>query len=110
MNTPNRYESLREKKFVSCRGANVRANVEYLSSSDVPHTQPDTVGRLHGNELGPFALRAVGDLNHSLACSLLAIDPSDLIPSQIDVGSGTIGRQVSIVDSRDCRVLAKICG
>ena len=82
----------------------------YLSPSDVPHTQPDTVGRLHGNELRPFALRAVGDLNHSLACSLLAIDPRNLIPSQIDVGSGTIGRQVSIVDSRDCRALAKICG
>ena len=47
----------------------------YLSASDVPHTHTDAVARLHGNQLGPFGLRAVRHLVDTLALSLLAIDP-----------------------------------
>lgn len=79
-----------------------------LSSSDVPHSHPDTVSRLHGDELGPFGIRAVRDLDYTLACALFTIDPRKLILTQIDVGNGTIGSQVGIIDGRDFKVLAKV--
>lgn len=80
----------------------------YLSSSNVPHAKSDTVGRLHGKELGPLGLRAIGDFDNTGARALFTIDPRNLILSQIDVGSGTIRGQMSVVDGRDCGVLAKI--
>lgn len=79
-----------------------------VSSSDVPHAEPDTISGLHGDELRPLAIRAVGDLDHTFACSLLAVDPRNLILIQINVGGGTVRGQVSVVDGRDCEVLAKI--
>lgn len=80
----------------------------YLSSSNVPHTEPDTISRLHGNQLRPFGLRAVGDLDDTLASTLLAMDPRNLILSQINMRGGTVRSQMSIVDGGDCEVLAKI--
>ena len=77
-----------------------------LSSSNVPHTEGDSVGALHGDKLGPFGLRAIRDFDDRFACSLLTVDPRKLILSQIDVGSRTIRSQVSIVDRRNYRVLA----
>lgn len=72
-----------------------------LFSSNVPHTEVDLIGRLHGNELRPFSIRTVRDLDHSLALSLLTIDPRDFVLMQIDVRSGTIRSQVGIVNGRD---------
>ena len=57
----------------------------YLSSSNVPHTEPDIVSRLHGKQLRPFGLGAVGDLDDSLASTLLAMDPRNFVLSQIDM-------------------------
>lgn len=79
----------------------------YLSTSNVPHAEADAIGGLHGNELWPFGIGAVGDLNYSFALTLLAVDPRNFVLSQIDVRSGTIGSQVGIVDGGDCALLAK---
>lgn len=78
------------------------------STSNVPHAQTDTVGRLHGDELRPLAVRAVGDLDYSFPSSLLTIDPRNLVLGQIDMRSGTIRRQVSVVYCWDFEVLAEI--
>ena len=79
-----------------------------LSSSNVPHTEPDTIGAFHGDKLGPFGFRAIRDLDGRLALSLLTVDSRDLALCQIDVGSRTIRSQVSIVDRRNCKVLANM--
>lgn len=79
-----------------------------LFSSDVPHAEPDTVGTLKRNELGPFGVRTVRDLDDAFACLLFTVDPRNLILLQVDVGSGTIGCQMGVVDGRDCEALAKI--
>ena len=73
-----------------------------LSSSNVPHTQRDLVGTLHGDKLGPFGFRAIRDFDDRFACSLLAVDPRKLTLCQVDVGNRTIRSQVSIVDRRNC--------
>ena len=109
MSTPKQYESL--TKGESCHVAvNVRANVPVLlkmSPSNVPHTHGDVVGTLHRNELGPFAVRAVRNLNNTLVRSLLTIDPRKFILSQVDMRNGTIRSQVSVVDRWNCGMLAK---
>ena len=79
----------------------------YLSSSDVPHAKWNAVERVHGNELGPLSIRAIGDFDDA-ASALFSIDPRDFVPIQIDVGSSTVRGQMSIVDGRDLEVLAKI--
>ena len=62
----------------------------YLSSSNVPHTHADGVGRLHGDELGPLAIGPVRDLDDSFASTLLAVDSRNFVLGQINVRSGTI--------------------
>ena len=61
-----------------------------LSPSNVPHSEPDLIGRLHGDELGPFSFRTVRDLDYTLALSLLTIDSRYFVLGEIDMGDGTI--------------------
>ena len=79
----------------------------YLSTSNVPHTHTDAVGRLHRKQLGPLCIRAIGDLNHTLVSPLLPIDPRSFSLLHVDVSNSTIGGQVSVVDRGDCKALAK---
>ena len=104
ISTPNSYESLTERKIVSC----CRQCSSHLSSSDVPHTHADAVGRLHRKELGPLGLRAVGNLDDTLAGFLLAVHPRRLTLSYINVRSCTVGCQVSVVDRGNCTLLAEV--
>lgn len=110
MSTPKQYESLTNWKIVSCR-REYSSQCTYppqMSLSNVPHTHADVVGTLHRNELGPFAVRAVRHLDHTLVRSLLTIDPRKFILSQIDMRNSTIGGQVCVIHRWDYGVLAKL--
>lgn len=61
-----------------------------LPSSNVPHTEADLIGRLHGDELGPLGIGTVRNLDNTLALSLLAIDSRNLVLGKINMGDGTI--------------------
>ena len=79
-----------------------------MTFSNVPHTHANTVRRLHGDELGPLSVRAIRDLDDWFASSLLAMDSRNLTLGQIDMRSGTIGSQVSIVNRWDCEMLDRL--